>query len=1183
MLTVINEPTLEEIQIWLQENLARIAEIEPIEVDISCSIFDFGIDSIKAIKLLGQLGDWLGLELSNTLLYEYEDIDSLSQQIALLTTKTIKQNPQPLLNINIAASFTSEQVADSISFWLEKFSLPNNISFAPYNQIFQQLLDPTSPISTNKNGINILLFRLEDWFRYQIQPSLEEINNSIDEFLLALNSIDKQTNKFLLILCPHTKEDIDRLFLNKEIEQLDELILKKTSAIVGLDVLDFRKPTTYYEVEQIFDSTMDKLGHIPFTQEFFAILGTEIVRKIFFYLQPAYKVIVSDCDNTLWQGVCGEDGALGVKITTHYKQLQNFLLAQQQSGKLLALCSKNSENDVWQVFNQQPMILKKESIAASQINWNAKSENLQKLAQELNLGLDSFIFIDDNPIECAEVKANLPEVLVLNLAECKNTFEYLSHYWAFDINKVTSEDKQRTEMYLQNKQREALAYQIGNFEKFLAELNLIVEINYLQIPDLERAAQLTQRTNQFNATTIRRGEADLQELLCCPANFVFSVKVSDRFGDYGFVGLIIAKQQETILQVETFLLSCRVLGKKVEHQMLQYLAKLADAQGCLQIALTYTITERNQPIRDFYQSLALDPINEPKGQILLGTSQIDSLLAKGKTHYKIEPEMDQTKTNKNYSISKTQTIQFTNNQAKIFTLEEIAKLGGTAKEILAVIRNRKRPRPNIKTAFVTSRTPLQRRLVVVWCEVLKIEQIGIYDNFYELGGDSLRSAELVARLAELNISTIPLSLMENACVASMAQAIEDIAQGKQPSTTFALSCLDDEAKLDESIINNGLDKNFSYSLKKIFFTGASGYVGAFLLYELLSQTDAEIYCHVRAKNIVEGQTRVKENLRRYDLWKESFSSRLKTITGNLAEPNLGLTTADFDFLATEIDTIFHNGAWVNFILPYNILKGANISATETILKLATTKKLKPLHFISTLGVLMSGYSRDQILYEDQELDHSEELPNGYEQTKWVADKMVWLAMKKGLPISIYRLGMMSGLSTNGVYHKLNEFLPSLFKGCIQLGAFPSIDTKLEMVPIDFVAKGLIHICQKQESLGKIYHMNHPQALTVMEIINWIRNYGYPLRAIPWDIWKQELLRSGARLRDNALYPFLDFIRALQDHQTYMPEMDMKNFLTGIPKNSLTCPTHTELLKKYFDYFVKVQYLEPPTNKNFNAS
>lgn len=1169
---------------WFIKTIADSAKISHKDVDLFKSFDDFGLDSIKSIRLVGNLSDWLGEEISPNKLYQFSKIDELIEhiyQIALTNIHKLSKQTVAKTQIVVAASFTAEPVADFINYWAKQLTLNMDMQFAPYNQIFQQLISPNSQIRNNKQGVNIILFRIEDWFRYS-QGNIEVINlnNMVETFIDSLAiATSNSSSKWVIVFCPHSFNEL----MNQELQQLileqDQKIIDKFSSHAQVRLMDLRHDHNHFVIDKraIFDLTRDKVGHIPFTQEFFAGLGLLLTRTIFGFLAIKSKVIVLDCDNTLWSGVCGEDEINSITISTPFKYLQKFMLEQQQEGKLLCLCSKNIEADVWTVFDKHPdMILKREHITSYQINWDAKSHNLKKLAIKLNLGLDSFIFIDDNPVECAEVSANVPGVLVLQLPKAVDAIpSALEQYWPFDNYRVTNEDRSRQLMYQQNNQREELRVQSVSYEEFLIKLNVKIKIQLLQNSDIKRAAQLTERTNQFNATSKRRTETEIEDFISEPNQFGFAVHVSDSFGDYGFVGLILAIINHDQLLLESFMLSCRVLGKKVEHNMLTFSAEFAAKNKLSKLCLICTPSPRNQPLRDFYASLGYnvdDNINN-SSYYSINVNEISDKLACAKTEYN-------TEVTQNIAENPIQLVH--NNHSMRDYFQKISNYGGNVIELSKALRSQKKSRPLLSSQYVSARSAWQIKIANLWSEILGIEKIGINDNFYELGGDSLRSAELAARLSELGVpDNISLSILTSQTVASLAQVIEASESGSKLILMNTHDSLESEAifKFNHNINTNSLELPTLINADNILLTGSTGYVGAFLLRQLLVGTNATIYCLVRAKTEQDALSRISKNLACYDIWQDDFCARIRIILGDLAQPYLGLSNSAFNQLSNTLDLVLHNGAWVNFIYPYQVLKPANVEGTKAIIDLVTQGKTKPLHFISTLGVLMSGsYGRDRILFEDENLDHSEDLPNGYEQTKWVADKIVWRAMQQGLPASIYRLGMLSGLSNSGVYHKLNEFLPSFLKGCIQLGSFPQIDSKIEMVPIDFITEAFFAIASDTTNIGKVYQMNHPTALYDHEFVEWIRNFGYPLRHLPWDIWKKELLGLKKQVIDNALYPYLDFIRALQYHQTYMPEMNMNNFMAVVKQKNINCLPQTQLLHNYFTYFIKSGYLFKQFNK-----
>jgi FkbH-like protein len=376
------------------------------------------------------------------------------------------------------------------------------------------------------------------------------------------------------------------------------------ASISGVYLVASAELSRLYPVAKYHDQHADRLGHIPYTRAFFTALGTMIARRIYALRHPPRKVIVLDCDQTLWQGVCGEDGAHGITLDPPRQHLQAFLVAQHEAGMLLCLCSKNNPADVFEVFERRPeMPLRREHIAAWRINWRPKSENIKELAHELGLGLDSFIFIDDNPVECAEVQANCPEVLILTLpAEPAKIPRFLDHVWAFDHLKVTAADRARTAAYRRHADRERLRETSLTFEDFLAGLELEVEISAMLPEQVARVAQLTQRTNQLNVYPARRGESEIRHLVQSGALECWVVSARDRFGDYGLVGAMLFKTGSEAIEVETFLLSCRALGRRIERRMLAQLERLAQARGLAYVVVPYLPPPKNKPALDFLTS-----------------------------------------------------------------------------------------------------------------------------------------------------------------------------------------------------------------------------------------------------------------------------------------------------------------------------------------------------------------------------------------------------------------------------------------------------------------------------------------------------------------------------------------------------------------------------------------------------
>jgi amino acid adenylation domain-containing protein/FkbH-like protein len=525
--------------------------------------------------------------------------------------------------IAITATFTAEPLEKTLAFWMQQLDIPSVIEFAPYNQVFQQLLDPTSRVARNSGGVNVVLVRLEDWHRYESGPSVSHASstafekiegNALDLVRAVKTATANARSPYLICLCPASpavESDPQWAAFFRRIEQLIETEL---DGVTGAHLITASELMTTYPVQTYYDPQGDKLGHIPYQPAFFTALGTMVARKVRALKSDPYKVIVLDCDETLWGGTCGEDGPLGITMDDSRRALQEFMVAQHEAGMLLCLCSKNNEEDVWEVFRQRPeMPLSAGQLAGWRINWKKKSENIRSLSSELRLGLDSFIVIDDNPVECAEIQANCPEALTLQLPPAANIPKFLKHTWAFDRLKTTEEDRKRTAFYQQNLRRERVLSESLTFADFLASLSLEIEISEMKPQELPRVAQLTQRTNQFNMTGTRRSDGEIQRLCQQGGSDCMVVHVRDRFGEYGLVGVIIFSAATGALVVDTFLLSCRVLGRGVEHRMLARLGEIAAARGLSRVDIRYRPTEKNQPALDFLRSIEAEPSQSDSG------------------------------------------------------------------------------------------------------------------------------------------------------------------------------------------------------------------------------------------------------------------------------------------------------------------------------------------------------------------------------------------------------------------------------------------------------------------------------------------------------------------------------------------------------------------------------------------
>lgn len=582
--------------------------------------------------------------------------------------------------IRISATFTAEPIGPVLDFWARRLGEPWTLQFAPFNQVLQTVLDPAGLFAQNRDGANVLLVRPSDLA--QFAGATEADQDARLHELLATVEAARFAVPVILALCPPCRPTI--------------------ASRPGLHVVDL----TPYPVADWADPAAERLGGIPYTAAYFTALGTAIARLLHALRRPPFKLIALDCDHTLWSGVCGEDGPLGVVIDEPRRHLQRFLLAQREAGMLLALSSKNNPDDVWQTFSDNPgMLLQREHITAHRLSWAPKSEGLRQMAAELSLGADSFLLLDDNPKEIAELAEGAPEVLGLTLPASRIP-DYLHHVWAFDHPIVTDADRGRAASY-QALQSFAAA---ASLEHFYETLALQVTIDRLAPADLSRAAQLTQRTNQFNFTTRRHTEAELAVMEA------YSIRVADRFGDYGFTGLLIMAGAT----VETFLLSCRVLGRGVEHTVARWLSERYD-----EVTLELIPTARNAPAQAFFEDLT----GLPAGRAQVTRGQLaDVQFSSSPAPVSAPPPLPAGH--------------------RFLGYHEIATQLATVDQIQAAIRAEQRQAAPARDVAEPPITDVERRLAAIWSDLLGLSAISRGDNFFDLGGHSLLAVLLVTRVQE---------------------------------------------------------------------------------------------------------------------------------------------------------------------------------------------------------------------------------------------------------------------------------------------------------------------------------------------------------------------------------------------------------------------------------------------------
>ncbi|GAA5033870.1 hypothetical protein GCM10023335_77960 [Streptomyces siamensis] len=468
------------------------------------------------------------------------------------------------------------------------------VTEAPYHQVLAALRDPSGVFADPAAEIGVVLLRAADLTRFGPVDGgvLAELRAA---YRSAVRDLTERTRKPLIVgFLPSAREEDDR-FARWERELAAEL-----AELSGVAVLRPHDWTRRHAVEDRFDERTERLAHLPFTPRFQAAVALGLADVVRAVRRPAPKVIAVDGDETLWGGVAGEIGPSAVDLTGPRALLARRLLDWRAAGALLVLVSNNDEDTVRSVLDRPESLLKAEHFSVLSATWGPKSGRLAQAARTLNLGPDSFLFLDDNPVEIAGMRSALPEVLSVTCPPAAELEDFLNRLWPLVPAAATAEDALRARFYEQERERDAARDQAG-FEEFLDQLGLEVDIRELSGTDVPRAEQLVRRTNQF---TLRARSADGGDLARWrERGEVWTAAARDRFGDYGQIGLLAVRAEGDQLDVLAWMLSCRALGRGVEEHLLGRLADHAERLGCAKVRLTAERTPRNAPARRLLAAL----------------------------------------------------------------------------------------------------------------------------------------------------------------------------------------------------------------------------------------------------------------------------------------------------------------------------------------------------------------------------------------------------------------------------------------------------------------------------------------------------------------------------------------------------------------------------------------------------
>lgn len=529
------------------------------------------------------------------------------------------------IKIAILSSFTIDPVIPYLYVKCCKARLNPELYIGGYNLFNQDILNRNSKLYEFNPDVLILAIRLQEITPYLYESFLEF---SIDQIKNEKNRICDLIRSLILTFRKNSSAAV--IINNFEtpirptlgiIDNKNELSQKRTIneiniALEGIAkemrnvyILDYDNLTSLYGKLKWQDNKMWFLARMPIAVGNYAYLADEYIR----FLKPLKglnrKCLVLDLDNTLWGGILGEEGIDGIKLGNTYPgnaflAFQKEILNLYNKGIILAINSRNNESDAMEVLEKHPdMVLKPKHFASWRINWQDKVQNMKEISEELNIGLDSIVFIDDSPFEREMMKVNLPEVLTIDLPSDPAQYcSVLREVNDFEILSFSDEDRKRGEMYHSQLERKKLQESSSSLEDFYKSLDMKIMINLADKYAVPRISQLTQKTNQFNLTTKRYSEADIQNFSESPNYRVFYIRLFDKFGDNGIVGVsILKKNSEIEWEIDTFLMSCRVLGRTVETAFLSFITDVAKKEGAKFLLGNFIPTKKNSPASNFYR------------------------------------------------------------------------------------------------------------------------------------------------------------------------------------------------------------------------------------------------------------------------------------------------------------------------------------------------------------------------------------------------------------------------------------------------------------------------------------------------------------------------------------------------------------------------------------------------------
>jgi FkbH-like protein len=553
-------------------------------------------------------------------------VSALERRLAWRKVLAARDGDVPVRRVAVLSTFTAQPAEPFLGMAFEDAKIPALIWTGPYDQIVSECVSPSSETAAFLPDVVVVWPRLEDVWRGLDAPLVDSLERFADALIETVEPAIEAARRWqatLVVVLPAMPElrplgvgDASNPLGVGAAAEWARFSLRQRLAEQGVLVADAEVALRRIGADAALDPRTQTTSRVPYTPSLFADVAAQIATLIRIQRVGAVKVAVVDADNTLWGGVVGEDGPDGIDLLDNgpgeaFRAFQRYLVELRRAGMLIAVASKNNEADLWPAFDRREMVLRREHLAAWRVNWDPKPSNLVEMADELNLGLSSFVFIDDNPVELGAVADALPDVRCLQMPTDSSLWQRsITEAGLFDRLPPTAEDLGRAEGYRVEQTRRELSAAMTP-EEYRASLAVEVDVFAPSAADMGRLAQLVAKTNQFTLGGVRHTEPELASMIADPHIDVRLVSAKDRFGDYGIVGATIVRSPEAgsvadgsgAPALDTFVLSCRAMGRGVEEAMLSDAVTVAGGV----LAVSVVETAKNVPARRFFATFGIDP------------------------------------------------------------------------------------------------------------------------------------------------------------------------------------------------------------------------------------------------------------------------------------------------------------------------------------------------------------------------------------------------------------------------------------------------------------------------------------------------------------------------------------------------------------------------------------------------